>query len=117
MRISDWSSDVCPSDLGDVAPSRVEVTLSGGRVASLRDAGSGKKANSVRLDPARIATLYGPAQEERQLVRIEDVPELLVPGPQAVEAGAFAHHHPIDLSVIVTPAWVHLQTGARTSGG
>src|SRR3546814_7518657 len=31
---------------GDVAPSRVEVNLSGGRVASLRDAGSCKKAKS-----------------------------------------------------------------------
>src|SRR3546814_14701026 len=65
-------------------------TLSGGRVASLRDAGSGKKAKSVRLDPARIATLYGQAQEERQLVRIEDVPELLVTGLQVVEDRDFA---------------------------
>src|SRR3546814_5985355 len=117
MRISDWSSDVCPSDLGDVAPSRVEVTLSGGRVASLRDAGSGKKAKSVRLDPARIATLYGQAHEERQLVRIEDVPELLVTGLQAVEDRDFAHHHGIDLSGMLRAAWVNLKSGEARQGG
>ena len=65
---------------GAVPASRVEVTVSGGRVAALRDATGKRAAKSVRLDPARIATLYGQSQEERQLVRIEDVPELLVTG-------------------------------------
>ena len=102
---------------GDVAPSRVELTLSGGRVASLRDAGSGRKARSVRLDPARIATLYGQAQEERQLVRIEDVPELLVTGLQAVEDRDFAHHHGIDLSGMLRAAWVNLRSGEARQGG
>src|SRR5690606_34038747 len=81
---------------GQVPASRVEVTLSGGRVTRVRDLASGKTAKSVRLDPARIATLYGKSQEERQLVRIEDVPELLVTGLQAVEDRDFAHHHGID---------------------
>ncbi|MFC3714965.1 penicillin-binding protein 1B [Luteimonas soli] len=102
---------------GDVAPSRVELRLSGGRVARLRDAGSGKAAKSVRLDPARIATLYGQSQEERQLVRIEDVPELLVTGLQAVEDRDFAHHHGIDLSGMLRAAWVNLRSGEARQGG
>jgi len=102
---------------GDVAPSRVEVTLSGGRVASLRDASSRKAAKSVRLDPARIATLYGQTQEERQLVRIEDVPELLVTGLQAVEDRDFAHHHGIDLGGMLRAAFVNLKSGEARQGG
>ena len=50
---------------GRVAPRRVEVNLSGGRVASLRDADSHAALKAARLDPARIATLYGQRQEER----------------------------------------------------
>src|SRR5690606_21429594 len=43
---------------GRIGQSRIEVVLSGGRVASLRDLGSGKPVRAARLDPARIATLY-----------------------------------------------------------
>src|SRR3546814_14089179 len=64
-----------------------------------------------------IATLYGQAQEERQLVRIEDVPELLVTGLQAVEDRDFAHHHGIDLSGMLRPAWVNLKSGEARQGG
>src|SRR5690606_19046831 len=102
---------------GGVAPSRVEVTLSGGQVARLRDVASGKAAKSVRLDPARIATLYGKSQEERQLVRIEDVPELLVTGLQAVEDRDFAHHHGIDVSGMLRAAFVNLKSGEAKQGG
>ena len=102
---------------GEVPPSRVEVTLSGGRVSRLRDAVSDKAAKSVRLDPARIATLYGQSQEERQLVRIEDVPELLVTGLQAVEDRDFAHHHGIDLSGMLRAAFVNLKSGETRQGG
>ena len=56
---------------GAVLPRRIEVVVSGGRVAGLRDLTSRKALKSARLDPARIATLYGQKQEERRLVRIE----------------------------------------------
>ncbi|NEK92297.1 MAG: penicillin-binding protein 1B, partial [Xanthomonas euvesicatoria] len=82
------------------------VSLSGGRVASLRDASDRKALKSARLDPARIATLYGQKQEERRLVRMEEVPELLVTGLQAVEDRDFNSHHGIDLSGMVRAAWI-----------
>src|SRR5690606_38284282 len=58
----------------EVPAQRIEVVLSGARVASLRRAGSDASLDAARLDPARIATLYGQRQEERRLVRIEEVP-------------------------------------------
>jgi len=87
---------------GKVAPRRIELSLSGGQIASLRDADSRKALKAARLDPARIATLYGQKQEERRLVRLEDTPELLVTGLQAVEDKDFNRHHGIDLSGIGT---------------
>lgn len=101
---------------GAVAPSQVEVTLSGGRVAGLRDVTGRRAAKSVRLDPARIATLYGKQQEERRLVRIADVPELLVTGLQAVEDRDFAQHHGIDLGGMLRAAFVNLKSGAAKQG-
>src|SRR5688500_16209521 len=71
------------TDLDGPVPARkLEVVLGGGEVRSLRDRGGGA-LDSARIDPARIATLYGDAQEERRLVRLEEVPALLVTGLQA----------------------------------
>ncbi|MFT4257475.1 MAG: penicillin-binding protein 1B [Pseudoxanthomonas sp.] len=102
---------------GAVAPRRLRVTLSGGRVASVRDLQRGQNLKSARLDPARIATLYGQKQEERRLIRLEDLPEQLVTGLQAVEDRDFRRHHGIDPSGIVRAAWVALKSGGRTRQG
>jgi len=102
---------------GRVAPRRIELTLSGGRIASLRDAGERKALKAARLDPARIATLYGQKQEERRLIRMEEAPDLLVTGLQAVEDKDFNRHHGIDLSGIARAVWVTVRSGGQSRQG
>ena len=102
---------------GAIGPSRIEVGLSGGRVASLRDMARRQSIRAARLDPARIATLYGQKQEERRLVELKDVPELLVTGLQAVEDRDFAHHHGIDLSGMLRALFVTVSSGGETVQG
>ena len=102
---------------GRVAPRRIQVTLSGGRVASVRDVARKQSLKAARLDPARIATLYGQKQEERRLVRLEEVPELLVTGLQAVEDRDFKDHHGVDLSGMVRAAWLLVKSGGDTRQG
>lgn len=102
---------------GRVAPRRLQVTLSGGRVAKVHDIARKQDLKAARLDPARIATLYGQKQEERRLVRLEEVPELLVTGLQAVEDRDFSRHHGIDLSGIGRAIWVAVRSGGETRQG
>jgi len=102
---------------GRVEPRRVQVALSGGRVASVRDLARKQDLKVARLDPARIATLYGQKQEERRLVRLEEVPELLVTGLQAVEDRDFSRHHGIDVSGIMRAVWVAIRSGGQTRQG
>ncbi|MGX5730614.1 penicillin-binding protein 1B [Pseudoxanthomonas beigongshangi] len=102
---------------GQVAPRRVQVSLSGGRVAGVRDVERRQNLKAARLDPARIATLYGQKQEERRLVRLKEVPLLLVTGLQAVEDRDFKDHHGIDLSGIARAVWVTLRSGGETRQG
>jgi penicillin-binding protein 1B len=102
---------------GRVAPRRLQVTLSGGRVAKVHDIVRKQDLKAARLDPARIATLYGQKQEERRLVRLEEVPELLVTGLQAVEDRDFSRHHGIDLSGIGRAIWVAVKSGGETRQG
>ncbi|MGJ4729066.1 penicillin-binding protein 1B [Luteimonas sp. SDU101] len=101
---------------GAVGPSRIEATVSGGRVRTLKDLGGGRTIKSARLDAARIATLYGQQQEERRLVRVEDVPALVTDTLQAVEDRDFAHHIGIDLSGMARAAWVNLRSGEKRQG-
>ncbi len=102
---------------GRIAPGQLEVTLSSGEVTALRDLGSRKALRSARLDPARIATLYGSQQEERRLVRMEEVPELLVTGLQAVEDRDFNHHMGIDVGGMLRAAFVTMKSGGETTQG
>lgn len=102
---------------GPVRAHRIEVALGGGRVAALKDLTGGKAIESVRLDPARIATLYGQTQEERRLVRLEDVPELLITGLQAVEDRDFKHHFGIDLGGMLRATWANLRSRELVQGG
>ncbi|TWG89501.1 penicillin-binding protein 1B [Luteimonas sp. J16] len=101
---------------GVVGPSRIQATLSGGRVRSLKDLAGDREIKSARLDAARIATLYGQKQEERRLVRAADVPPLLTDTLQAVEDRDFAHHFGIDLSGMARAAWVNLRSGEKRQG-
>lgn len=102
---------------GKVPARRIEVTLSGSRVAGLRDASTKKSLRAARLDPARIATLYGQKQEERRLVRVDEVPDLLVTGLQAVEDRDFKYHHGIDLSGMARALWLMIKSGGHVKQG
>jgi len=96
---------------------RIAVTLGDGRVAKLADADSGAALDSVRLEPARIATLYGALEEDRRIVQLGEVPTLLVTGLQAVEDRDFKHHHGVDSVAILRAAWANLVARRVVQGG
>jgi len=95
---------------------KVEVQLGSGTVVALRDAG-GSALKAVTFDPARIAALYGSTQEERELVRGDDVPPLLVAGLQAVEDRNFKSHHGVDVLGILRAVWIDAREGEARQGG
>jgi penicillin-binding protein 1B len=101
---------------GPVPGQRLEVQLSGGRVAAVRDRRAQRKLDLARVDPARIATLYGNVQEERRLVQLREVPSLLVMGLQAVEDRDFKHHHGIDPWGMMRAMWVNVREGELEQG-
>jgi penicillin-binding protein 1B len=93
------------------------VDIENDRVSRLVDADSGVALSKIRLQPARIATLYGALEEDRRFVRLGEVPPLLVAGLQAVEDRDFKHHHGIDVSAIARAAWANLIAGHVVQGG
>lgn len=102
---------------GGELPKRIRVALGKGQVASVKDLGTGKPLQLTHLDPARIATVYGSQQEERRIVRLADVPPLLLSGLQAVEDRDFKHHFGIDLTAILRASFANLRAGHTVQGG
>src|SRR5204862_2252976 len=105
------------NDMDGPVPSRkLDVQLSGGRVLQLRDGATNKRVDAARVDPACIATLYGISEEERRLVRLEDVPELMITGLQSVEDRNFKNHHGIDPMGVARAIWVNMREAGFEQG-
>src|SRR3546814_18195030 len=70
MRISDWSSDVCSSDLGDVPVARgdLALALAGGEVVQVQAAPVGLLAEPDELVALRQVTPVDRIQRRRALV-------------------------------------------------
>ncbi|UXI67521.1 penicillin-binding protein 1B [Tahibacter amnicola] len=96
---------------------RIDVVLSRSRVATIKDLDTGKSLDRVRLDPARIATLYGAEQQERRVAKLGQMPPLLVSGLQAVEDRDFKHHHGVALKAIIRAMWANAMAGHVVQGG
>lgn len=103
--------------VGGELPRRVRVTLGSGRVHAVFDLTANKPLHKTHLDPVRIATMYGPEQEERIVAQLSELPPLLVQGVQAVEDRDFKNNHGIDLSSIVRAALADLRAGHAVQGG
>lgn len=120
-RIDDARIDIATRDFvaaqGPVAAQRLSVTLRDGRIAAILDSDSGIPIERALVDPARIATLYGPKQEERRFVRAAEVPPLLIATLQAVEDRDFKTHVGIDPSAILRAAFANLFAGEVVQGG
>jgi penicillin-binding protein 1B len=102
---------------GAHAEERLLVGLGSGRVRRLEDLGTGKPIELSRIDPARIATLYGKSRQERRLVRLDEVPPLLVKSLLAVEDKHFYDHYGIDPWGIARALWVNVRAGDTVQGG
>lgn len=94
---------------------RARVRLERGRVAAIERVGGGALPE-LRVDPARIATFYGPRQREQRSLRLPEMPPLLVAGVQAVEDREFKHHRGVDPLAVVRAVWRNVSGGRRQGG-
>lgn len=96
---------------------RFQLQLRNNTVNSLRGDSSITGQGLVRLDPAEIASIYPLHDEDRTLVVLQDVPELLVTGLQAVEDRQFKHHHGVALRGIGRAMLANVKAGRTVQGG
>ena len=98
-------------------PQQIRVDFSGDWVDRLVDHAQGSELDLARLDPLQIASIYPTQQEDRQLVRLDQVPPLLVQTLMAVEDRQFYEHFGISLRSLLRAIWVNLRAGGVVQGG
>jgi penicillin-binding protein 1B len=102
---------------GSKPASRFRLNIGGDEIRSLSDPSGLSDTGLVRLDPAEIASIYPLHDEDRTLVALKDVPELLVTGLQAVEDRQFKHHHGVAPRSIARAFVANIRAGQAVQGG
>jgi penicillin-binding protein 1B len=93
------------------------LAIDDGRVVALRDAVTGAEVSLARIEPLLIANIYPTHNEDRLLVKLEDVPQLLIDGLIAVEDRQFYEHIGVSPASIARAAMANLRAGRTVQGG
>src|SRR5262245_55015979 len=99
-------------------PARVlALTLAGPVIEELREADTGSELGVAFLEPELVGAYYGPDHEQRELVRVGDVPAQLVDALLAVGDERFIGHVGIDVRRILGALLANLRAGGIRQGG
>jgi len=95
----------------------VAIVLDGSEIAEIRDVDTKRELGAVMLDPELVGSYYGPDREQRELVRLAEVPRHLIDAILSVEDQRFDEHHGIDPIRIVGALFANVRAGSTVEGG
>ncbi|MBA1145825.1 penicillin-binding protein 1B [Ectothiorhodospiraceae bacterium WFHF3C12] len=96
---------------------RIRLNVGGGEVSALSQPGAAQDPALVRLDPARIGSIYPAKREDRVLVQLGEVPPTLVAGLIAVEDHHFFDHYGLSFTGIARALVANIRAGRVVQGG
>ena len=98
-------------------PSRkVALTVRKGKIDKLHELHTNQPINLIRIDPVKIGGIYPGSGEDRELVRLQNVPETLLEALLIVEDQRFYQHIGVDPKGILR-ALTTVVNGGRMHGG
>lgn len=95
----------------------VRLEFSENRLMGLWRADVGDPIDLLRLDPPQIGSIYPSHNEDRVLVKIGDVPALLIDTLVAVEDRGFYEHHGVSPRSILRAMMANVRAGHTVQGG
>ncbi len=101
---------------GEEPRRRLSLVVSGDKVQSF-SVMSGPESSIVRLEPAQIGGIYPAHREDRVLIRLDEVPELLPEGLMAVEDRDFYDHFGLAPLSIARAMVANIKAGGIVQGG
>ncbi|KAF1070107.1 MAG: Penicillin-binding protein 1B [Pseudomonas citronellolis] len=94
----------------------IRVRFSGNSVAGLSRA-DGADLAVARMEPLLIGGLYPAHNEDRILIKLDQVPPYLIDTLVAVEDRDFRTHHGVSLKSIARAVWINASAGQLRQGG
>jgi penicillin-binding protein 1B len=95
---------------------RIRVRFAGKQVAGLSQA-NGTPLAVARLEPLVVGGLYPAHNEDRILIKLDQVPPYLLETLVAVEDREFFHHFGVSPKSIARAVWVNASAGQMRQGG
>lgn len=103
----------------DSAQPELRLAVSGGNtgITGVMDLEAGAPRDIVRLDPMLVGSIYPQQGEDRVLLKLAEVPELMRLGLLAVEDQSFYSHFGVSLKAIARATFANLRAGHVVQGG
>lgn len=95
----------------------LDIRWQGERISKITDRSSGQEVGSVRLEPWLVTRLVSSTREDRMLVQLDNVPEMLPKTLTLVEDRDFYNHHGVAPLSIVRALIANLRAGRTVQGG
>jgi len=95
----------------------VRISVQGGFIGKIENIAEGKELFSLELEPELITGLYDRIWQERRVVKLNEVPPLVVKSILAIEDERFYHHFGVDPIGIMRAMFVNLRSLSFTQGG
>lgn len=99
-----------------VAAEKIQIIVNGSQVRDLADA-SGASVVLAQLEPEHIGSLFPAEGEDRELLRLDEWPDLLRKGLIVVEDQRFAKHFGLDPQGLARAAIKNIAAGHVVEGG
>ncbi len=96
---------------------RILLSMAQGRIERLTDLDDQTVIQAIETEPETITRFYAQAWEERRVVKLYEVPSLLVKAVLAAEDHRFFEHRGVDWWRILGAGWANLTTGRIVQGG
>ena len=95
----------------------IYVSFSGDRISKIKNVRDRKAIALLRLDPVLVGGIYPLKKEDRQLISLQDAPELLPEILVAVEDRKFYQHFGVDPLAIGRAFIANIRAGRSVQGG
>ncbi len=92
-------------------------TWEGDRIKSIEDHSMGRTLGSVRLEPWLVTRMVSASHEDRMLLTLDTIPEMLPKALTLVEDRNFYHHHGVAPLSIIRALMANIAAGRTVQGG
>jgi len=96
-------------------PARID--LEPGKVSAITRLDVAQAVDSLELEPQTLAGIYDRGGEDRRVMKIAEVPKILVQAVLAAEDRRFFEHHGIDVRGVARALFANLKSGRVVQGG